>query len=98
MSTTTARSYVPEVTPYTPVTAIPFVLKERETYLKNRDPENRYHIINSENGYILGTRNDIADIKTLWYNIPRRKTVNLFLIDNDTGEILKIKLRANYGD
>lgn len=51
----------------------------------------RYSIKNTQTGYILYYASDLKTAKHVFYHIPRRKHVDLVLMDNETGEILKIK-------
>jgi len=50
-----------------------------------------YSIINTTTKHILTTQTSLEEIKRYWYNIPRRKTTELILVDDVTGEILKVK-------
>lgn len=54
-----------------------------------------YSIHNLNNGYILFQGNDYDWAKHVWYSIPKRKTVTLVFVDNETGEILKTKYPKN---
>lgn len=50
-----------------------------------------YSIINPKTQNTLTTQKSLKKIQHYWNHIPRRKTSQLFLINNTTGEILKIK-------
>lgn len=50
-----------------------------------------YSIINTTTKHILTTQTSLERIKHYWNHIPRRKTTELVLVDDVTGEILKVK-------
>ncbi len=50
-----------------------------------------YSIINTTTKHILTTQTSLEKIKRYWHNIPRRKTSELVLVDDATGEVLKVK-------
>lgn len=53
--------------------------------------EQTYSIINTTTKHILTTQTSLERIKRYWNNIPRRKNSELILVDDATGEILKVK-------
>lgn len=48
-------------------------------------------MINAETGYTLFGWDDLKLVQDHWNHIPRRKTVELHMIDMKTGEIMKVK-------
>ena len=62
-------------------------LKER----RQKQESARYQIVNPTTNRILTSAYTLSGIQHFWNHIPRRKTSELHLIDNHTGEILKIK-------
>lgn len=59
---------------------------------QNYIPTKNYYIYNPKTNYILAQHNNLKYlIQKYWNHIPRRKTSELFLISNISGEILKTK-------
>ena len=67
------------------------LLKDMLEYYDGSEYEQTYSIINTTTKHILTTQTSLERIKRYWHNIPRRKNSELILVDDITGEILKVK-------
>lgn len=67
------------------------LLKDMLEYYDGSEYEQTYSIINPTTKHILTTQTSLERIKRYWHNIPRRKNSDLILVDDATGEILKVK-------
>lgn len=70
---------------------VPMLKDMLEYYDCCSEKEQSYSIINTTTNHILTTQTSLERIKRYWYNIPRRKHSELILVDDITGEILKVK-------
>lgn len=50
-----------------------------------------YTFKNLETNHIFSSSNDLKTLITFYHKVPRRKHSTLVIIDNTTGELLKIK-------
>jgi len=67
------------------------MLRAMLEYYDRSEYEQTYSIVNTTTKHILTTQTSLERIKRYWNNIPRRKNSDLVLVDDATGEILKIK-------
>ena len=67
--------------------------KTRVVTSKELRNEYRYTIENLQRDYILAATNDLERANYLWNRIPRRKHTDLVMIDQTTGEIMKMRER-----
>lgn len=67
--------------------------KTRVATSKELRNEYRYTIENLQRDYVLVTTNDLERANHLWHRIPRRKHTDLVMIDQTTGEIMKMRER-----
>lgn len=67
------------------------MLRDMLEYYDRSEYMQTYSIINTTTQHILTTQTSLERIQRYWNNIPRRKTSELILVDDITGEILKIK-------
>lgn len=67
------------------------MLRDMLEYYDRSQYMQTYSIINTTTKHILTTQTSLEKIKRYWHNIPRRKTSELILVDDATGEILKVK-------
>lgn len=67
------------------------MLRDMLEYYDRSEYVQTYSIINTTTKNILTTQTSLERIKRYWRNIPRRKNSDLILVDDATGEILKIK-------
>lgn len=56
---------------------------------------NRYAVKNTQTQYTLFSSGNLERAKHIYHCVPRRKYGDIILMDNETGEILKIKLKKN---
>ena len=50
-----------------------------------------YTFKNLETNHIFSSSNNLKNLITFYHKVPRRKHSTLVIIDNTTGELLKIK-------
>lgn len=67
--------------------------KTRVVTSKELRNEYRYTIENLQRDYVLAATNDLERANHLWYRIPRRKHTDLVMVDQTTGEIMKMRER-----
>lgn len=67
------------------------MLRDMLEYYDRSEYVQTYSIINTTTKHILTIQTSLEEIKRYWNNIPRRKTTELVLVDDATGEILKVK-------
>lgn len=67
--------------------------KTRVVISKELRNEYRYTIENLQRDYVLTATNDLERANHLWNRIPRRKYTDLVMIDQTTGEIMKMRER-----
>lgn len=59
------------------------------SFWKSRDE--RYRIVNLSNGFVLASEPTFEMAVKFMHKIPRRKTIDLAIIDSETYVILKVK-------
>ena len=51
-----------------------------------------YTFKNIDTNHIFFQSNNLHNVLKFYHNVPRRKNTTLVIIDNNTGELLKIKI------
>ena len=58
-------------------------------FISNYKP--KYTFKNLETGHIFDSSNDLKYLTEFYHKVPRRKNTTLIIVDNVTGELIKIK-------